>query len=335
MNNHSFTPNNRIFSDLLNAIFSRRAVLWAAILITALVGFEMFNFSTTQYALDDLLGQIRFAGLRWSTILALAFCGIDFAGIARLFTPESGRSTSREAWYLFAAWLLAATMNAILTWWGVSMALANHTVASTYIINPNILSRGVPVFIALVVWVTRFLLISTLASVGNRDDYPAAQRVNQPRSVTAQSAAPRPAVLPRSSPPTPALHQQQASSARRPQPAPTSAMRPTLMVPPRAQPEEKPHARQVANPPQPISTNQPRPTPPQPRVQPKPANRPTFTPNPAPKIPAPPLRPTEPPVEEPAPPEPEYIPDPFYSQPSFHSLTARSASAPKQPKSLL
>jgi phage FluMu gp28-like protein len=45
----------------------------------------------------------------------LTFCGIDFAGIARLFTPEQGRDEPAEVWYLFGAWILAAAMNATLT----------------------------------------------------------------------------------------------------------------------------------------------------------------------------------------------------------------------------
>ncbi|NJN44180.1 MAG: hypothetical protein HC806_05280 [Anaerolineae bacterium] len=86
----------------------------------------MFNYSTTEFALTDLLGDLEFAGVRWATILALAFCGIDFAGIARLFTPEQGADEPTEVWYLFGAWLLAATMNAMLTWWGVSIAILEH-----------------------------------------------------------------------------------------------------------------------------------------------------------------------------------------------------------------
>jgi hypothetical protein len=93
------------------------------ILAVALAGFEMFNFSTTQYALGDLLGNLKFFGIQWATILAIAFCGIDFAGIGRLFLPDNEGSSGQETWYLFGAWLLAATMNALLTWWGVSMAL--------------------------------------------------------------------------------------------------------------------------------------------------------------------------------------------------------------------
>ena len=93
----------------------QRGLAFGIIIIAALLAFEIFNFSTTDYALSDLLGDLSFLGVRWATILAIAFCGIDFAGIARLFTPEEGADEPAEVWYLFGAWLLAATMNAMLT----------------------------------------------------------------------------------------------------------------------------------------------------------------------------------------------------------------------------
>jgi hypothetical protein len=70
----------------------QRSLMFSLLILGALVAFEIFNYSTTEFAMSDLLGDLRFAGLRWSTILALAFCGIDFAGIARLFTPEQGKN---------------------------------------------------------------------------------------------------------------------------------------------------------------------------------------------------------------------------------------------------
>src|SRR3972149_11796026 len=66
----------------------KREILFGSLIILALIAFELFNFSTTDFALTDLLGDLRFAGLRWATILALAFCGIDFAGIARIFSVD-------------------------------------------------------------------------------------------------------------------------------------------------------------------------------------------------------------------------------------------------------
>ena len=120
-----------------------RGLIFGAILLCALLAFELFNYSTTEFALHDLLGDLSFIGITWSTILALAFCGIDFAGIARLFTIGQDKSPVGNVWYLFAAWLLAATMNAMLTWWGVSIAiLERQTQGSVLVDHQNSLESG-------------------------------------------------------------------------------------------------------------------------------------------------------------------------------------------------
>ena len=50
-----------------------RGAAWGMMIIGALLAFEIFNFSTTQFALRDVLGDLMFAGMRWATILAIAF----------------------------------------------------------------------------------------------------------------------------------------------------------------------------------------------------------------------------------------------------------------------
>ncbi|MEW5941431.1 MAG: hypothetical protein AB1750_17335, partial [Chloroflexota bacterium] len=62
---------------LLKGTALKRGAIFGMILVTALLSFEVFNFSTTQFALLDVLGELKFAGVRWATILAIAFCGID------------------------------------------------------------------------------------------------------------------------------------------------------------------------------------------------------------------------------------------------------------------
>jgi hypothetical protein len=138
-------------------------------IIGALLAFEVFNFSTTQFALLDVLGDLAFAGMRWATILAIAFCGIDFAGIARIFTPEQGADEPKEVWYLFGAWLLAAMFNASLTWWGVSVAIVNHTSQSGGAVISNAsMTKIVPIFVAGMVLLIRVLIIGTFSLAGDR-----------------------------------------------------------------------------------------------------------------------------------------------------------------------
>lgn len=146
----------------------REGALYTVMTIGALLAFEIFNFSTTEFALTDLLGELRFTGLRWSTILALAFCGMDFAGIVRLFSPDHDRRDPMSRWYLLGSWLLAATMNALLTWWAVSLALLNHQGLGNEILGRESLLSGVPLFVAVLVWLIRVLMIGSFTLAGRR-----------------------------------------------------------------------------------------------------------------------------------------------------------------------
>ncbi len=142
----------------------RSATVYAAIIIAAMIAFEAVNYGTTSYALRDLLGDLRFAGIPWATLLAFAFCGIDFAGIARLITQNGREENPKSSWYLFGAWLLAATFNAALTWWGVSIAIASHSTVSAAMVSTKTLTTVIPVLVAIMVWVIRILIIGSLSS---------------------------------------------------------------------------------------------------------------------------------------------------------------------------
>jgi len=161
--NHS--SSHKLISILRGTVL-RRGAIFGAILLSALLSFEVFNYSTTVFALTDLLGNLRSACVPWATVLAFAFCGIDFAGIARIFTPQRGRDETSEVWYLFAAWLMAALFNAALTWWGVSVAIMNHTSEGGPLIGEAILTKAVPIFVAVMVWLIRVLIIGTFSIAG-------------------------------------------------------------------------------------------------------------------------------------------------------------------------
>jgi hypothetical protein len=242
---------NKNSSVQLLALFRRtglrRGAVFAAILVVALFAFEVFNYSTTDFALTDLLGSnLKFMGLRWATILSIAFCGIDFAGIARLFTPEQGRDEPAEVWYLFGAWILAAAMNASLTWWGVAVAINGHTALGAAIIGHETLTKVIPVFVAVMVWIIRILVIGTFSMAGERlfsvaderSSYRApATRFNEPGARPATNPAyPRPAVS--------APHAMAASA--RPKPAiPQRPVRPEPTYHPVGTLSAKPHEEEA------------------------------------------------------------------------------------------
>lgn len=177
-----------VFTDFLSTLRRStrrfrlgRVKLFVLMIFGALVAFEAFNFGTTEFALHDLLGDLQFMGTRWATILAVAFCGMDFAGIARLFTPESGAQEPLEVWYLLGAWFLAATMNAMLTWWAVSLALIGHQGLGNEVVGREALLSGVPIFVAALVWLIRVLIIGTFTLAGERM-FEAGEMVSAPPS---------------------------------------------------------------------------------------------------------------------------------------------------------
>lgn len=160
--------NVQNFSLFGRRVQIQRGLIFGVLIVTALMAFEVFNYSTTDFALKDVLGELSFLGVSWATILAVAFCGIDFAGIARLFTPEQGGNEPTEIWYLFGAWMLAATMNAMLTWWGVSIAILNHETLGNSVVARETMIKVVPIFVAIMVWLIRVLIIGTISVAGDR-----------------------------------------------------------------------------------------------------------------------------------------------------------------------
>jgi len=196
---------------VLQGTAHKRGAIFGFIILGALLAFELFNYSSTFFALRDILGELTFGPVRWATMLALAFCAIDFAGIARIFTPEQGRDEPAEVWYLFAAWFLAAAFNAILTWWGVSVAMLQHTATGGVLLGAGTMTKIVPVFVAAMVLLIRVLLINTFSIAGKRifslAEHRASRYQNQPtfRNTSIESLRTPSQSYPRPAPkPTPA-----------------------------------------------------------------------------------------------------------------------------------
>jgi hypothetical protein len=164
-------PGNRFVAQYKPApgrqLMAPRSVVVGLILVVALLAFEIFNFATTRYALNNLFGEVLFAGIAWASMLAFAFCAIDFAGLAYLMAPERSQQQSNEVWYIMGAWLLGATMNAMMTWWAVSLVILEHNMGNEVLSREQLLTV-VPIFVAVLVWLTRILFIGAFAIAGAR-----------------------------------------------------------------------------------------------------------------------------------------------------------------------
>ncbi len=203
----------------LSSIIPVKAAI-GIILIVALVAFEIFNFDTTQFALESLLGDMRFMGIMWATILAIAFCSIDFAGLIRLFTPEQGSQEPKAVWYLTGAWLLGATLNAVMTWWAVNLTLLQRDFGNEVLSREQLL-LWVPIFVAVLVWLTRILFIGAFSVAGEQlfDMHGTGQQTRPAKA----KQAPRKTAVSRSSQPKRKPAPVRAKPAPKPQPRTLSA----------------------------------------------------------------------------------------------------------------
>ncbi|MCP4360259.1 MAG: hypothetical protein GY796_19810 [Chloroflexi bacterium] len=216
------------YARALSRLNVSRKLVAGIILLVALVAFELFNFDTTRYALHNLLGDVSFAGLKWAAILAIAFCAIDFAGLTRLFTPEKGQKEPTAVWYLMGAWLIGATMNAVMTWWAISLTLLAHEFGNEVLSREQLL-RWVPFFVAALVWLTRILFIGAFSVAGEYIFDVQRLRPSTPRTVKPKVTSPAPHPV----------HTRRPAMAARPAERSAPGKRPSAKHPPRPAPSQR------------------------------------------------------------------------------------------------
>jgi hypothetical protein len=141
----------------------------SAKILIGFIAFEAFNFGSTLYALQNILGDMTFGPFQWATILSFAFCSIDVVGLSRIYKPVTDSDSPNDVWYLFGAWFLAATFNASLTWWGVASAIKNHYGVENPLVGYTNMTKLVPIFVAAMVLLIRVLMISTFSILGSAD----------------------------------------------------------------------------------------------------------------------------------------------------------------------
>jgi len=172
--------------NIVEWLGKNRKVLFGLFFILALLLFELFNFSSTQYALTDILGDsFSFHGLGWATLLALGFCLMDFAGVARIFTRETDmKKESPIIARIFMTWMIAAGINATLTWWSVSEAIQIRQAANISIVHSEGIIKVIPVFVAVAIWGIRVLLIRNFSDFwdGTLNDFIANQEDKENKS---------------------------------------------------------------------------------------------------------------------------------------------------------
>jgi hypothetical protein len=131
------------------------------------ISFIVFTYINITRALTYFLGEPRFLGIKWAVILAITFLIFEFAGSARLFSPDENESPSEKR-YLLGTWILATAFVNLLVWWNLAsvFSIPNSIV---YFNISNTLSNLVPAIITFLAWVIKLGLIKiSTMNIGSR-----------------------------------------------------------------------------------------------------------------------------------------------------------------------
>ncbi|HQF70487.1 MAG TPA: hypothetical protein PLH39_04315, partial [Promineifilum sp.] len=135
----------------------------------------------------------------------------------------------RAVWFLTGAWFLGTIANAVMTWWAVSLTLLGHDFGNEVLSRATLL-RYVPIFVAMLVWLTRILFIGAF-SVAGEDVF---DQARAGESKAARRSSPQPVAQPaRAARPEPQIATPPAPKPRMVTPArPTPAAAPTVTYEP-------------------------------------------------------------------------------------------------------
>jgi hypothetical protein len=138
------------------------------VLLSGLVAFDLFNYDSTRFALENMIGEVRFLTLTWAQIIAFASCAIDLAGVAKIFTPEQDmRKEDPFVWVLVGVWFIAAILNAFGTWWSMVVRMTANPSLGTFMFSREELISTVPAVLASFILLIRVGLIGSVAQAGD------------------------------------------------------------------------------------------------------------------------------------------------------------------------
>lgn len=145
-----------------------RGKIYVALTLIGLVALEAANYATTEISLAHFFGQEEMFGIFIADFIAIAFCSMDIAGIARIFTPEQGFDEPNEVKFFFGAWVMATIVNALFTWWSAVLVVTRNPDVGNELLSRADVIFYAPIVIAITVWLSRILIIGTVSMALDR-----------------------------------------------------------------------------------------------------------------------------------------------------------------------
>lgn len=138
--------------------------VYTALIFICLVVFEIFSYGSSYEALMTMFGIHE-----WAALLAFCFSAVDFAGLAKLYSPDLRNLRDPQA-LLFAAWLLSAFADTGLTYVVVSNQLLSNTtniMVTSGTVPIAVWAKWIPALFSVLVWLIQVLLVARLSVSSN------------------------------------------------------------------------------------------------------------------------------------------------------------------------
>lgn len=150
----------------MNTKISKRMAGTSGIIFLCLLCFEIFSYSSSYEAIDRLTGMTT-----WATMLAFAFCAVDFAGLAKLVMPEMRNLPEMPLFFLSGAWVLSAIGDTSLTWFVVSTqtsTLTRHILVTAGVLSPKFFTTWLPLLVAVFTWGVQVFLVTRIGAITDK-----------------------------------------------------------------------------------------------------------------------------------------------------------------------
>jgi hypothetical protein len=131
-----------------------KVLSWLAVVVVlyGLYRFEVVNYVTTYDALSAIFGEVT-----WVVTLSGAIVLVDFAGLAKIFTKETGEKEPPWVNTLMGVWFLVSLTDMTLTWYTTALAMENADVRIPQAIAEH--QAWIPIIISVLLWSVHYGII--------------------------------------------------------------------------------------------------------------------------------------------------------------------------------
>lgn len=136
------------------------------IIFLSALAFEVINIATNVAGFESFFGGIKFLGISWAIWATIAFEAADVGCLCYSWDRKFDFRTHPEAGFALTAHFFAGFADAGLSYFAFMMAIGNSVSQMANVVGEKAILTWAPVFLALMIWVIRTLLMGTIVTQG-------------------------------------------------------------------------------------------------------------------------------------------------------------------------